>query len=131
MDKFCKNCGAELNEGDKVCGSCGGSVDNTKNIKEFNVYTDDKESQFVKEKMQGNMINSNYRSISGKNKLSSAGDTGSIGWGILGFFIPTVGVILYFLWRKSSPKNAKKCGQGVLSNIILSIVPLLLLSLFI
>lgn len=37
----------------------------------------------------------------------SSDDTGSIGWGLLGFFIPIVGIILYCVWRNEKPLNAK------------------------
>ena len=40
------------------------------------------------------------------------GDSGSIGWGILGFIIPLVGWILYFVWKDSKPKSAKVAGLG-------------------
>ncbi|NCU32722.1 MAG: zinc ribbon domain-containing protein [Candidatus Moranbacteria bacterium] len=49
-------------------------------------------------------------------------DTGSVGWGFLGFFIPVVGIILYFLWKREQPKNAKRAGVGALVSIILSTV---------
>lgn len=74
-----------------------------------------------------NIENANNIANHGQNgyesrPLPSAGDTGSIAWGILGFFIPFVGIILYFVWRKSSPKNAKKAGLGALVNIIFNFI---------
>ncbi len=39
-------------------------------------------------------------------------DSGSIGWAILGFFIPIVGIILFFVWQKNKPKCAKKSIIG-------------------
>ncbi len=87
------------------------------------------ESQFVK-KEKPNNVNTNHNSLYNNRTVASAGDTGSAGWGILGFFIPAVGAILYFLWRKSSPNNARKAGQGVLANIILNFALMLILLLF-
>ena len=34
-------------------------------------------------------------------------DSGSFGWALLGFFIPIVGIILYFCWNNTKPKSAK------------------------
>ncbi|NCU32723.1 MAG: zinc-ribbon domain-containing protein [Candidatus Moranbacteria bacterium] len=47
-------------------------------------------------------------------------DSGSIGWGLLGFFIPLVGLILYLNWKDSRPKNAKRAGTGALIGFILA-----------
>lgn len=44
-------------------------------------------------------------------------DTGSVGWGILGFFIPLVGLILWLVWKDTKPKNAKSAGIGALIGV--------------
>lgn len=49
-------------------------------------------------------------------------DTGSIGWGVLGFFIPIVGLILFLVWNSTKPRNAKSAGIGALVSVILSVV---------
>jgi len=49
-------------------------------------------------------------------------DSGSIGWGVLGFFLPLVGFILYLNWKNSRPKNAKRAGTGALIGFILNIL---------
>lgn len=83
MAKFCKNCGAELNENQKVCLKCGAMVDDE--VKPAEV------------------------------------DSGSVSWGFLGFFIPIVGIILYFVWKSSKPRSAKQAGRGALVSICISI----------
>lgn len=49
-------------------------------------------------------------------------DSKSIWWGVLGFLIPLVGIILYFVWRKTKPETAKialyGAGLGILANVI-------------
>ncbi len=55
-------------------------------------------------------------------------DSGSIGYFFLGFFIPIVGIILYFVWKQFKPKSAKKAGLGALSIVLLYVL-LLILSL--
>ncbi len=49
-------------------------------------------------------------------------DTNSIGWAILGFFIPLVGLILYLIWKDTRPNDAKKAGKGALIGVIVNVV---------
>ncbi|OON97009.1 MAG: hypothetical protein ATN31_08830 [Candidatus Epulonipiscioides saccharophilum] len=49
-------------------------------------------------------------------------DSGSIGYFFLGFFIPIVGIILYFVWKGLKPKSAKKAGLGAIINIMLYVL---------
>ena len=51
-------------------------------------------------------------------------DSSSIGWGILGFFIPLVGLILFIAWKDSRPNASKAAGVGALIGFILNIVVL-------
>ena len=46
----------------------------------------------------------------------------SIGLAILSFFIPIVGIILFFAKKKTKPKTAKACGIAALISIVLCIV---------
>lgn len=57
-------------------------------------------------------------------------DTGSILWGVLGFFIPVVGLILFLVWRTDAPNNARVAGKGALISVIVEISLYLLLILF-
>ena len=54
-------------------------------------------------------------------------DKGNIGWGILGFFIPIVGLILYIVWYKTKPKCAKQAGIGALIRVILKMILIFLM----
>lgn len=49
-------------------------------------------------------------------------DSGSAGWGVLGFFIPIVGFILWLVWKDSKPKSSMAAGIGCLVSICLSVV---------
>lgn len=53
-------------------------------------------------------------------------DSGSIGWGVLGFFIPIVGLILFLVWKDTKPKCAKNAGIGALVGFITGIVLVIL-----
>lgn len=49
-------------------------------------------------------------------------DSGSAGWGVLGFFFPLIGLILYLVWKDNKPKNAKSAGKGALIGVIVEVV---------
>ncbi len=53
---------------------------------------------------------------------STPSDTGSAGWGVLGFFFPLIGLILYLVWKTDQPKNASSAGKGALIGVIVSVV---------
>jgi len=59
-------------------------------------------------------------------KVADAADAPSTGYGVLGFFFPMVGVILYLVWQDNFPKRGKSAGKGaligVISQVVLSIV---------
>lgn len=91
MGKFCKNCGAELKEGQQVCLNCGALVEEEKKNND-------------------------------STAKASITDSGSAGWGVLGFFIPLAGLILYCMWKNTLPNNAKKAGLGALIGFIVNVV---------
>lgn len=43
-------------------------------------------------------------------------------WGVLGFLIPIVGIILWAVWMNDKPKSSKAAGIGALIGIVLSIL---------
>ena len=45
------------------------------------------------------------------------GDARSAGLGILCFFLPIVGLILYIVWKDTYPLKAKSCGKGALISV--------------
>lgn len=45
-------------------------------------------------------------------------DIPSFGWGVLGFFFPLIGLILYLVWQHTMPNRARMCGKGALINVI-------------
>ncbi len=52
---------------------------------------------------------------------STSSDTGGFGWGLLGFCIPLVGLILYIVWKEEKPITAKAVGIGAIIGFVLSI----------
>jgi uncharacterized membrane protein YvbJ len=49
-------------------------------------------------------------------------DKKSFGFALLGFFIPVAGLILYLLWKDTTPLKAKSAGKGALVSTILYFV---------
>ncbi len=48
-------------------------------------------------------------------------------WGLLGFCIPVVGLILFIIWKDTKPKAAKSAGIGALIFVIIRYVLMILL----
>lgn len=61
-------------------------------------------------------------------------DRSSVGFSILGFFVPIVGLILYLIYEGEKPKRAKSAGKGALigfiTSIIISIITTILIAIF-
>lgn len=53
-------------------------------------------------------------------------DSGSAGWGVLGFLIPIVGFILWLVWKDDKPKCAKAAGIGCLVSVCISVATVIL-----
>lgn len=49
-------------------------------------------------------------------------DNGGFGWGLLGFCIPIVGLILFLVWKDTKPNTGKAAGMGALISVIVSVV---------
>lgn len=59
-------------------------------------------------------------------------DNGGFLWGLLGFFVPIAGLILYLMWRDERPRTAKAAGIGALVSVIArAVLIFLVLSLYI
>ena len=56
------------------------------------------------------------------NKIVNKEDKGGFGWGVLGFFIPIAGLVLYLVWKDEKPKCSKSVGIGALISVILGIL---------
>ena len=59
--------------------------------------------------------------------LPVVNDSGSVGWGVLGFCIPLVGLILFLVWKDSKPRSSKMAGMGALISVIVWVVLYVLL----
>ena len=57
-------------------------------------------------------------------------DNGGFGWGLLGCCIPSVGLILFLVWKDTKPKTSKAAGMGALISVIISFVWYILVLVF-
>ena len=53
---------------------------------------------------------------------TNVNDKGGFLWGLLGFCIPIVGLILFLVWKDSNPKTAKAAGVGALISVIIGVL---------
>ena len=90
--KYCKKCGQQIEDNVNVCPFCGTT--------------------------QEEVVNVTVDSANTRVKV----DSGSIGWGLLGFCIPIVGLVLFIVWKDDKPKSAKKAGIGALISVITTVV---------
>ena len=95
------------------CGNCGNKVN------ENEIYCS----------RCGVSLNNNNNSYS--NDVSNINDDGGLGWAVLGYFIPLVGLILYIAWNKEKPKTAKAVGKGALISVIVGFVLTIIFGLFV
>ena len=49
-------------------------------------------------------------------------DKGGFGWGLLGFCLPLVGLILFLVWKDTKPRTSKAAGKGALICVIISVI---------
>jgi len=57
-----------------------------------------------------------------QNRNVSVVDNGGFGWGLLGFCIPLVGLILWIIWKDEKPNTAKSLITGAAIGFALSFV---------
>lgn len=135
---FCRECGKKVEEGNKFCTGCGAKIEPIK-VQKVKVQEEGKENINENDNLSNNAntnntVNDNHTSNNVIYKENKE-DKFSVGFNILSFFIPLVGLILFLVYRKESPKKAKGIGIcaliGYILVTILSIIFIILLNLFI
>lgn len=49
-------------------------------------------------------------------------DEGGFIWGLVGFLVPVVGLVLYISWKNNKPKSSKSAGIGALIGFCINFV---------
>ncbi|HIU61528.1 MAG TPA: zinc ribbon domain-containing protein [Candidatus Coproplasma excrementigallinarum] len=103
---YCKNCGHQLDDNAIYCPACGVATDN-----------------FYKNRPNGNTAGPNYGANGGYAPPPpvNPADTAGIGWSVLCFFFPVVGLILFLVWQDTLPLRARACGKGALIGVIVEV----------
>ncbi len=53
-------------------------------------------------------------------------DNGGIGWGLLSYFVPIAGIILFLIWKDEKPKTAKACIIGSIINLSIGMLMIII-----
>lgn len=120
---FCRNCGKEINEADAFCPHCGAA-----NAAEGKgpSGTDTQQQQAYQQPYGQPYQQPPYQQPYGQPYqqpyANQPEDSGSAGWGVLGFFFPIVGLILFIVWKSTKPRSAKNAGIGALISVIIGFV---------
>lgn len=112
---FCENCGNNIGI-KRTCPECGAAQSNKKLIKPKNNIQND------------NSIVQNYNQpTTTKEKLQPTMHvSSSFLWGLLGFLLPVIGLILCIYWRKHEIKRKYAIKIGIAINIVIwFILPLI------
>lgn len=108
----CSNCDYSVKKDAIYCPNCGVKVTETNDVTKKTTKKNEEKEETVE------VV---------ENKDSGA----AFAWGILGFFIPLVGLILFLVWREERPKDSKGAGIGALVRVILNLIAIFFLMFFI
>ncbi len=121
---YCRNCGQELNENDRVCPACGTPVEKTDHSGSSSQSTAQgapHNGPQAYEYSAGKTSDHQTYNYSGPDYQPSE-DSGSAGWGVLGCCFPLVGLILFLVWKDNKPRSAKSAGIGAIIGVVITIV---------
>ena len=132
----CPSCGAPNVDGTKFCVNCGSPLEAAP-VQPQEAYPEPVQQQVYVQPQpqydQGQYQQQPYQQQSYQQPYQQPGqpyapqpapvnDSGSIGWGVLGFLIPIVGLILFIVWRNTKPKSAKVAGIGAAIGFAITLV---------
>ena len=126
---YCRHCGNKLDEGSKFCSVCGAPVEVQRSDSSAGQKQGGASDNPFAENFSADAPGRQYTPPPQQNypppypppqePRTNPDDRSSFGWGLLGFFIPLAGLILYLVWRTEYPLRAKSVGKGALVSVIL------------
>lgn len=136
--KHCARCGAELDDNERFCRECGEPQDNSQqNYQEYQDYQQGGYQGYQQDYQNYNQQNQGYQQgypnqgyqqpyqdgyYNQYQQLANPDDKSSVGFMILSFLVPFLGLILYAIWLKSFPQKAKSCLKGAVASIVFYLV---------
>lgn len=109
---FCSSCGKQVEGNYNNCPYCGAPL----MMVEDNPYQVPPQSDINRQR---------YNTV--PNQLKE--DESSIGFAVLSFFFPLIGLILYFCWNKETPKKANSCIKGAIVGFVVNLILVIVLPL--
>ena len=123
---FCKQCGKEIEDGSSFCPFCGaGQADNAQAQQQAQSQQPQQQPQ---QQAQSQQPQQPYQAPYNNNPYNQTyyappkPQESGAGWGVLGFFFPVVGLILFLVWKDDHPARSKGAGIGALVSVILNVV---------
>lgn len=123
---YCKYCGHKLEDGAKFCTNCGAQQedDTTFEPTEESKY----EPTVVAEATQEEEYDFGATAETEQPKQEEQKDepkkddhSNAVAFGIISFFVPILGFILFAIWRKEYPERSKACLIGAIVAIAISV----------
>ena len=114
----CMYCGEQIADGLKFCPNCGAAlpVEAPQVVQPEVLPTPEYGQQQTGYQQPG------YQQPQASYGAPAVNDSGSIGWGVLGFFFPIVGLILFLVWKNTKPQSAKVAGIGAIIGFVLGLI---------
>lgn len=131
----CNNCGAILPEEAQFCSNCGNKILNP-NIQPQSVVNDYSSNPYQSMPERNNQVVQETQEIppykDGNAPLigTEGNDEKSIGLNVLSWFVPLVGIILYFVNKDEKPIQSKSVLHCAIASIIVNVilVPILIIA---
>lgn len=131
----CNNCGAILPEEAQFCSNCGNKILNP-NIQSQSVVNDYSSNPYQSMQERNNQAVQETQEIppykDGNTPLigTEGNDEKSIGLNVLSWFVPLVGIILYFVNKDEKPIQSKSVLHCAIASIIVNVilVPILIIA---
>lgn len=135
----CNICGSEVSPHDKICPVCGQTlIPEESNVKieggnQTNLETNNvtlKEDENSNQPTEVESALTNEQETEEQPTKPRKKDSISIGYGIISFILPLIGLIMFCSWRDDYPKRSKSCLVGFVIGVCLSVLAKICFALY-